>query len=140
MVQKKRIFLICSVRNASDEQKAAQAAYINKLEAEGHKVYWPHRDNKSEETDPVGLEIIDNNLEGILSADEVHVIWDPASQGSVADLEAAMALRKPIHLVNKDQFKPTQGKSYTNVVLHIDTDYTPSRIHAEVYGFAGAGE
>ena len=76
----KKIFLVCSVRNASDEEKAAQEEYVKKLEAKGDKVYWPHRDTKQD--DPTGLNIIAQNRQGIIEADEIHFWWKHRPDGS----------------------------------------------------------
>jgi len=75
-------------------------------------------------------------LEAILNAKEIHMIFDHESEGSVADLEAAMALQKPIYLVNRDQLTPTEKRSYTNVVLKLEEDYIPSIIYKKKVGFA----
>jgi len=46
-----KIFLICSVRDATDEEKIEQEEYIKRLERAGHGVHWPPRD--TDQNDPV---------------------------------------------------------------------------------------
>ncbi len=131
------IFLICSVRNASEEHRTFQCNYTDGLEKKGHRVFWPPRDNPFESVDRIGLDIIRTNLEAILASDEVHIIFDPNSQGSIADIEAAMAVKKPIYLVNPELLKATVRKSYTNAVLNMHAMYEPSMVYSRRYGFAG---
>ncbi|MEM3860680.1 MAG: hypothetical protein QW478_15010 [Candidatus Micrarchaeaceae archaeon] len=108
---------------------------MNKLEEMGHRVFWPPRDNKFEDTDQIGIDIIMSNMYELKRSDEVHVIFDPNSQGSIADIEAAMYGGKPIYLVNPHQLHPTEGKSYTNVVLNFLNVYEPSKRYDSKYGF-----
>ena len=80
----KSVFLICPIRNASEEAKEAARAYVAGLEASGYRVHWPLRDTPQD--DPVGLRICGNNGRALLAADEVHFWYDPGSQGSIFDL------------------------------------------------------
>jgi len=114
----KETFLICTVRNATEEQRAAQDKYVSGLEAAGTRVYWPSRD--TDQDDPIGLRICADNRLAIEGADFVSLIWDPQSQGSLFDLGMAFALRKPIYLVNRRDIRPTEKKSFTNFLLSID--------------------
>jgi len=61
---KKKIFLICPVRNVGTIEREHIAAYVAKLEAEGNSVYWPERDTKQD--DPVGVHICAANRRGIV--------------------------------------------------------------------------
>lgn len=111
-----KIFLICPVRNATWEQLAAMATWINRAEAlEGHKVYYPARD--TDQNDPIGYRICADNRHALENADRVAVFFDKESQGSLFDLGMAFALRKPIEIVNKSEIEPTEGKSFTNMLL-----------------------
>ncbi len=87
-----RIYLVCPVRQATPEQTAAIREYVAKLEAQGHCVHWPARDTVQED-DTNGWQVCEENARAIIEADEVHVWWDPRSQGSVFDLGIAWALR-----------------------------------------------
>jgi len=122
---KREDFLICTVRNATGEQRAAQEGYVSSLEAEGIRVYWPPRD--TDQDDPIGLRICSDNRAAMEGADVVRVVWDPESQGSLFDLGMAFAMRKPIYLVNRKDIKPTEKKSFTNLLLAIDIgEHSPS--------------
>ena len=86
-----RIFLVCKVRGATDEQIAEQRRYVKSLERRGHKVHWPHRD--TEQKDPKrGTGICQTTFWGIFNAKEVHVLFDPTSEGFVADMMMTFAL------------------------------------------------
>jgi hypothetical protein len=109
-----KIYLICPVRKATPEYSQAARSYVLKLEALGHQVYWPTRDTN--QSDSTGLRICADNRRGIEAADEIHVIWDGQSQGSIFDLGIAFALRKKIIPV-EGSFPPrTEGKSIQNMV------------------------
>jgi hypothetical protein len=118
MRPREKDFLICTVRNATGEQWAAQEEYVSSLEAGGIGVYWPPRD--TDQDDPIGLRICSDNRTAMERADVVRVVWDPESQGSLFDLGMAFAMRKPIYLVNRKDIKPTDKKSFTNFLLAID--------------------
>ena len=79
----KSIYIICSVRDASPETRAALEAYTDILEDEGHVVHLPHRDTDQEAS---GLEICMENGASILLSDEIHIFWDKESFGSHFDL------------------------------------------------------
>ena len=99
--------------------------YVSSLEAEGIRVYWPPRD--TDQDDPIGLRICSDNRAAMEGADVVRVVWDPESQGSLFDLGMAFAMRKPIYLVNRKDIKPTEKKSFTNLLLAIDIgEHSPS--------------
>jgi nucleoside 2-deoxyribosyltransferase len=89
-----KIFMICPVRNATPQLRSAILAEVEKLERQGHSVYYPARDTNQE--DPTGLTICMTNRAAIEAADEVHVIWDGESTGSIFDLGVAFASRKKI--------------------------------------------
>lgn len=112
-----KVFLICPVRNATQEQIARMTQYIDHLEAAGDRVYYPARDNPYENTDSVGLMICNTNTQAIKEADEVHIFWDESSHGSLFDLGAAFALKKKLRIVNLDDVERTDHKSFANVIL-----------------------
>ena len=107
------IFIICPVRNATDEQKTMLEKHILSLESNGHSVYYPARD--TDQSDTKGYQICSDNLLGIVSAEVVHIFYDPKSTGSLFDLGMAFALGKPLRIVN--QVEPTYGKSFSNMIL-----------------------
>lgn len=108
-----KIFLICPVRNATDEQKQVMQDHITGLEKAGITVYYPARDTN--QSDPTGYQICSDNLKGIIDADEVHIFYDPKSTGSLFDLGMTFALKKPLRIVN--EIEPTEGKSFSNMIL-----------------------
>ena len=117
----KSVFLICPVRNASKEALDAANAYVASLEARGCHVHWPPRDTAQD--DPVGLRICGDNGQAILAADEIHVWYDPASQGSIFDLgmvfmaSKVIGLPKKVVIVNPEALPPSDGKkSFVNVL------------------------
>ena len=117
----KKVFLICPVRNASEEASRRLRAYVEGLEAEGFSVHWPARD--TDQDDPIGVRIcLDNGL-AVLAADEVHVWYDAASQGSVFDFgmlfmaSQVMGRGKKIVIANPGDVPSTEGKSFQNVLL-----------------------
>lgn len=116
------IFLICPVRNSSPETQKAIAAYVEKLEAEGAKVYWPARD--TDQTDPHGWTICCRNRLAILGADEIHVWYEAASDGSKFDFGMVFGLlgvgwTKKVIIANPEAVKSTPHKSFENVLLKL---------------------
>ena len=121
-----KIFLICSVREVTDEEKAAQLKYVGKLEAEGHEVYWPTRDNEHQDTDKVGLQICKKNAQEMLESDEVHVWYSQKSEGSKFDLGMAFVILRTTDpgslvfvLANPEAVRKTPHKSFENVLLSL---------------------
>lgn len=72
------------------------AKYVKELEDQGHEVYFPSRDTNQGLT---AAKILEANFKGVEGRDEVHVIWDGASYGTIFDLGMAYALRIPIKVV-----------------------------------------
>jgi hypothetical protein len=114
-MKKYDIFLICPVRNATDDQKALMEAYITSLEHQGKKVYYPNRDTN--QVDPIGYRICKDNKKAIKQSKEIHIFWDKDSQGSLFDLGMAFAMGKPLTIVNLENLQPTPTKSFVNMVL-----------------------
>lgn len=93
-------------------------AYVDALESRGCQVRCPFRDTDQSGD---GLAIVEAHENDIMWADEVHVWWNPASEGSLWDVAQARMARhfqpgKRIVLINSG-IQPTPEKSYTNVVL-----------------------
>ncbi|MEK7114791.1 MAG: hypothetical protein AAB847_00290 [Patescibacteria group bacterium] len=110
-----KVFLIGPVRNVTEEERDRIGNHVKNLESLGHKVHWSIRD--VDQVDPIGLRICLDNLRGMRESDEVHVWWNPASQGSIFDLGMALALGKKVVMINTSQFQHTENKSFTNVLL-----------------------
>ncbi|MBT3691294.1 hypothetical protein HOG16_03575 [Candidatus Woesearchaeota archaeon] len=117
----KKIFLICPVRNITDEENQFLQNYISELESGNNKVHYPPRDTDQE--DPIGYDICSENREAISAADEVHIYWNPGSSGSGFDLGMAFMEHKPIKLINKDKIPKTSHKSFENVLHKLDEIY-----------------
>jgi nucleoside 2-deoxyribosyltransferase len=111
----KKIFLICPVRNATDEQKQKMAEYIETLENDGMSVYYPARDTKQvDETG--GWNICTANKNAIIAADEVHIFWDEKSTGSLFDLGMAFGAGKKLIVANPESIHPENTKSFHNLI------------------------
>ena len=102
-----KIFVICSVRDADDAYRKKLEMYTDELEANGHTVHLPHRDTNQKAT---GIEICTQNMNAIKAADEVHIFYNPASQGTHFDMGITFALNKKIKIVESAPY--VKGKSY----------------------------
>jgi len=125
--RKRRVFVICPVRNADPEVVSKIEAYIKKLEADGRtEVYWPYRD--TDQVDPIGFRICCDNGQGIYRADEIHFYYDPKSEGSKFDFgmlfmaSAIIGPKKKVVIINRGEVIPTEGKSFANVLLALATE------------------
>jgi nucleoside 2-deoxyribosyltransferase len=94
----KSIYVICPVRLANDEIRKRLEGYAGMLEALGHRVFLPHRDNEFEHGD-CGMDICLSNAKAMREADEVHLLYDAMSQGIHFDMGFCFALDKPLKLV-----------------------------------------
>lgn len=115
-----KIFLICSVRNASPGVVAAQEAYVAALERRGHSVYYPPRDTDQTSR---GIDICRQNLAAMRGADIIHIFYLPQSQGTHFDMGMAFALGKTISAANQtDCYGP--GKSFAKMLWEWETEET----------------
>jgi len=130
-----KIFLICPVRKRkkrtlkrfliwigiiADQDKQEQEAilrYVSGLEEAGHEVHWPPRD--TDQDDPIGLRICQDNGQAIKEADEIRIWWNEKSLGSHFDFGMAFILQKKIVLINPQSVQRTLTKSFTNVLLEL---------------------
>lgn len=87
-----KIYIICAVRNATQERVAELREYAEQKRAEGHRVHFPPDD--APQSDPTGEAICRTHLDAMRDADEVHVFWDVESKGSHFDLGMAYAMQK----------------------------------------------
>jgi len=118
---KKKIYIICPVRNLTEKEKNKLDKHLHKLWVKGYDIHYPPRD--TDQVDPIGFRICSDNFKAIKEADEVHVYWNSLSRGSIFDLGMAFALKKPILLINHDEVKRTNEKSLTNVLLYLSWCY-----------------
>lgn len=111
------IFVICTVRGVSAEQKAKQEAYVASLEAQGYSVHYPPRDTDQTAT---GYEICKQNGMAMHKAKEVHIFYNPSSQGTHFDMGVLFGFLlmdevKPIVIVENGEVLP--GKCYPRMLL-----------------------
>jgi len=109
---RKNIFIICTVRNATERYKKKLEDYVEKLESEGYKVHLPHRDTNQNNT---GFKISHQNMNAIKNADEVHIFYNPNSQGTHFDMGMSFAFSKKIIIVENEPL--TEGKSYQKMLV-----------------------
>jgi len=64
------------------------------LEEQGYEVITPMFDSKVSSE----LDVVSYNRALIESADEIYLIWDGRSIGTIFDLGMVFALRKPLHI------------------------------------------
>ena len=109
------VFLICPVRNATDEQKQQLQDYIIRLENEGLKIYYPARD--TDQNDPTGYRICMDNRYAISYSREIWIYWDKDSSGSLFDLGMAFMENKPLFIINHENLEKTSHKSFANMII-----------------------
>lgn len=120
MKKPRKVFIICPVRNSKPEVQARIKDYVAELEAKGYQVHWPARDTN--QNDITGLYISTQNGTALLAADEVHIWYDPESQGSIFDLGVLFSrvinqCTPKFVIANRDAVIPTTHKSYANLIL-----------------------
>ena len=124
-------FLICTVREADENDLRFIRDYISKIKSDGKRIYYP-----AEETNQVdssgGYRICSDNCDAIINSKEVHVYWTEKSQGTKFDLGMAFLLHRTsnrkIKLANRSQVEKIVqeqkskglGKSFEMVLLKLD--------------------
>lgn len=114
--RKNRIYLICPVRNISDEYRKMIETHVEQLEQCGNEVYYPARDTKQNAR---SRKICEQNALAIRRADQVYIIWDGNSQGCLFDLGIAYAEYKPVKILNIPD--KTKHKSFQNFIYSYAT-------------------
>lgn len=111
----KKVYLVCPVRNCSEEVQKQLEDYVLNLEEDDFEVHFPPRDVKQ---DQEGFGICDSHRKAMAECDEVHFWWDKDSKGSHFDFGMAFMLEhfKPIKYVMAEEIKGTSHKSYGNVI------------------------
>jgi hypothetical protein len=119
---KKKCFVICTVRGASDEYKKKLESYVEDLENKGYNVHLPHRDTKQ---DASGYDICTQNGNAIIDADEIHIFYNKDSQGTHFD----MGMTFMLHLLfNRFGF----GESDVKVVIVNNEKYGEGKSYARM--------
>jgi hypothetical protein len=133
MALEKKIFIICPVREADQNEKDFLAEYVSMLEMEGNRVHLPARDTRQDDATG-GYNICSQNYDAICESDEVHVYWTEKSKGSLFDIGASFGENKkrgkPIKLINREyvekaverQKKEGIKKSFEMVLLRLDDE------------------
>ena len=113
-----KIYLVCPVRNCSEEVKEQLDEYVNRLEKDGHHVHYPPRDVEQNQS---GTGICEAHADAMYDCDEVHFWWDPDSKGSHFDFGRAYMLHthKGLKFVVANDIEETPHKSYGNVLLEL---------------------
>lgn len=84
------------ILGSTEYQYTRIADHMRLLRLAGHKVYVPaFHDHKN--LDDLG--VCEHNREIMEKVDEVHVIWNQRSLGTLFDFGMAFAMRKPIRLI-----------------------------------------
>lgn len=112
-----KIFIICTVRGASEEYEKMLYDYVDTLETDGHTVHLPVRDTEQED-ETGGYIICQDNAAAILYADEVHISYNERSLGTHFDLGVAFALHKKIHVFDQPKIDEEKPKSFQKMIRH----------------------
>ncbi len=128
--EKYDVYMICSVRKATDEERVRLKAHRDGLEAKGLKVCYPAE--STNQNDIGGYNICHDHTWEIENSQEIHVVWNPDSQGSYVDFGVAHRAHyvagKNVRTVNRnfvedivnDHEKKGVTKSYEHVLLEMD--------------------
>ena len=113
-----KIFIICTVRGATEEYKKELEDYVADLESKGHEVHLPHRDTKQ---DARGIDICKENATAIYNSNEIHIFYNDLSQGTHFDMGVAFAFGKRIKVIKNSEIVPP-GKSYPRMLMEWETN------------------
>jgi len=122
----KRIFLICSVRGASKEEKEEFKNYKEVKEKEGYSVHNPNMDTNQD--DEIGYDICVTNRKVIRDSNEVHLYWKPTSEGSRFDLSMAFMADKKLVIVNENKLVEEKDE-YTSFLIEYANNSKPSGLY-----------
>jgi hypothetical protein len=114
----RKVYLICPVRNCSDEVQEQLEDYVRRLEQLGNIFHFPPRDVKQDQS---GFGICNAHRSAMAACDEVHFWWDKESKGSHFDFGMAFMLEhfKPVVYVQAEEIEETSNKSYGNVIRYL---------------------
>lgn len=99
-----KIFLICPVRNANENQRKWIEDYVSEKNIEGYLVHAPHLHTRQIDLFG-GYAICKQNAQAVANSSLVAIYYDKESTGSVFDLGVAYALNKPIILLNEKEIE-----------------------------------
>jgi len=112
------IFIICTVRDATEEYLKRLEDYVGKLNAQGHHVHFPPRDTNQKDEETGGYRICSDNRIGIIWADEVHISYNEKSTGTHFDLGMAFTLNKKIHVFDCPPIDESIPKSFPKMMRY----------------------
>jgi hypothetical protein len=112
--RKEKIYLICPVRNITDEQKREIDEYVAYQERLGNEVHYPPRD--VDQTDATGWNICAQHRQAMKGCTRTDVFWDSQSSGSHFDLGMAFMMEEmPVKIVKA--YRPdNEGKSFLKMM------------------------
>ena len=90
-----KIFII-----GSTKYKDKMNEYAKSLRSKGYTVMIPTLDDRQDFDE---LQVCEYNRYYVKQADEVHIIWDQRSVGTIFDFGMCFALRKPIRIIYIEQ-------------------------------------
>ena len=94
-----KVFLICPVRNATEEQKKYIKEFVKEKNQSGIEVHAPHMHTVQQDMFG-GYTICYQNANAIADSIEIDMYYDQSSTGSVFDLGVAYALDKKLVVLN----------------------------------------
>ena len=106
-----KIFVICPVRGGVPPEVVA---WVEAQEKRGNTVHFPPRDTNQD--DPTGFAICEQNRDAIRDADEVHIWYESPSEGGHFDRGMAFAFGKPVVFINDADVAKPEGKSFPNMI------------------------
>lgn len=96
-----KVFLICPVRNATEEQKRYIEDFVKEKNQNGMEVHAPHMHTVQQDMFG-GYAICYQNANAIAESNEIDMYYDQNSTGSVFDLGVAYALNKKLVILNNE--------------------------------------
>ena len=127
----KKIFLICPVRNATQEQREWMEQFVEEKKQEGYIVHAPHLHTRQVDLFG-GYAICTQNAEAVASSQEIDIYYDQSSTGSVFDLGVAYALHKPLRLLNKEQVTLNKEDLIDQMIEHWPYQPDTSKIYTKI--------
>lgn len=110
-----KIFLICPVRNASENVKKEIEDYAVDKTNEGFIIHAPHLHTIQQDI-LGGYTICLQNAKAIASSTRIDIYYDPKSTGTAFDLGVAYYLNKPLNLLNKNAITLNSNDFIDNLI------------------------
>ena len=125
------VYMLCPVRNATEEEQRFLENYKQKLERKNLVAHYPATDTEQKDSSG-GYRICMDHCDEIANSKSIHIYWNPTSAGSKVDLGSSLIEHKrrglDILLMNRDfvesivkeQKEKGLTKSYEMVLLKLD--------------------